>query len=470
MSHRPAILVGLPYSQNGRLADEAASLNAPIMVSMGSHYRANRGGLQALGQVVRRFYGDVALDSAGFVAMKAGGYQWDVSDYVDFVRRGPMARGESAWGGAGTPWRFWSSMDFCVEAEIADNAAEVARRVELTASTLGEILDEVDYWRHEEGDADLADPLPILQGQSIADYVRSLQLTVDVLADHGRTLPALLGIGSVCRRDVDGPEGLLALLRALDELLPAGVRLHLFGVKGELLGRLDRELLERVGSVDSMAWDFRARKEAHAAKVSNTVERRAGFMRRWYATQTARLDAAIAALPEEPLPTPPAAHPHLKLLLADPGGETTEHEMNLTLLLTLNPDEAADLWSRYYLAVYALEMIDHDELHEVRTPDTVPTSISSQWRVEDLIEVEAHLLELRERLLTHHDNDGQRYVLRPGRAQEAGVAHLIGRSGCLDCGVLARHATERLAQTLTWLGLTMHEIKAPMAAVLAAIA
>lgn len=452
----PLVLVGLPYSQDGRLSDEAAALNAPIMISMGSHYRANRGGIQALGQVVRRHYGRVALDSAGFVAMKAGGYQWDVADYVDFVRTAPTAGGVTGWGGQGSPWLFWSSMDFCVEAEIAGDQAEVDRRVELTASTLGEILEEVDYWRDVEGDLDLTDPLPILQGQSIADYVRSVELTARVLAAHGREWPELVGLGSVCRRDVDGDEGLLELLRALDEVLPQGVRLHLFGVKGELLGRLDRALLERVASVDSMAWDFRARKEARAARISNTVEHRAGWLRDWYQRQTARLAAALAALPS----TSPAPRPIQ-------GAHTrTENPMNLHVHVTLDTEEAERIDNAARLAGFALAtlnltssaaLIATHPYDASPTPDGIPLDLS----LARLEERRRYLVDLHERLVDESREEDRRIpVVWPSNWKEAGVAGLIHgdpQERWVSSQALGRFAYDRLAQVLTWLNIDCAE-------------
>lgn len=104
-------------------------------------------------------------------------------------------------------------------------------------------------------------------------------------------LPALVGVGSVCRRQLHGPEGLLTVLRGLDAALPPSVRLHLFGVKGDVLGNLG-SLRTRVESVDSMAWDFAARMEARKAGASCTVELRARAMRDWYHRQVSRMSAS----------------------------------------------------------------------------------------------------------------------------------------------------------------------------------
>src|SRR3546814_16553034 len=59
-------------------------------------------------------------------------------------------------------------------------------------------------------------PMPVLQGRSPTDYLRSF----DLLFDHRapQELPAVMGVGSMCRR----PAGeLISTLDALDRTLPA---------------------------------------------------------------------------------------------------------------------------------------------------------------------------------------------------------------------------------------------------------
>jgi len=150
--------------------------------------------------------------------------------------------------------------------------------------TWREMLELMAEWRWE-GVTDVCDPMPIAQGWLAEDYVRcveGLELVAGDMCEGGR-LPELMGVGSVCRRQLHGPAGLLAILRALDEVLPAYVRLHLFGVKGALIPRLG-EVGDRVASVDSMAWDFAARKSTTGPV---TVEVRAQSMRRWVQAQRA---------------------------------------------------------------------------------------------------------------------------------------------------------------------------------------
>lgn len=271
------IHVGLPYSSNGRLTREAQHLGCATLISVNSLWRRKR--FHTPGRAA--WATPAALDSAGFVAMRRGGYRWTVRDYVALV---------VTCGGNGAkpfPWLWWSAMDYCCEPEIAANRAEVERRISLTVESYAETLAEVDWWR-EEGDTDTPDPMPVLQGRLPGDYLRCAR----EFAEAGRgELPPLVGVGSVCRRHLSGPDGLLVLLHALDRELPKHVKLHLFGVKGPLMERLGL-YLHRVASVDSMAWDFAARRAAKASKRSCTTELRAAHMREWYERQAAALDVA----------------------------------------------------------------------------------------------------------------------------------------------------------------------------------
>jgi hypothetical protein len=88
--------------------------------------------------------------------------------------------------------------------------------------------------------------IPVLQGWSVADYLRCADLYeeagVDLYAE------ALVGVGSVCRRQDTSEIG--EVMRALQPL-----RLHGFGVKIDGVARYGH-LLE---SSDSMAWSSAAR-------------------------------------------------------------------------------------------------------------------------------------------------------------------------------------------------------------------
>jgi len=227
-----------------------------------------------------------SLDSAGFSAMvQWGGYPWSVQQHVDFVRtnggrwRMPL------------PWQWWAAMDYCCEQKIASHRAEVMRRMALTIATAEETLEQVEAW-WEEGDLDLTYPLLTLQGRTPADYVWSAHEIARIWKYRQcRELPELLGVGSVCTRALHGPEGLLPVLDAIHAELPRNVRLHLFGIKGDAMKCLDR-YDDRIASVDSMAWDVEARRDAQHIRKKTGMEyscdlpHRASVMARWYARTT----------------------------------------------------------------------------------------------------------------------------------------------------------------------------------------
>lgn len=302
---RMIIRVGVPATGGG-LWDAACAEGAPVLVSAGALWNAKRKRFNAPG--VPAWLADVALDSGGFVAMRRfGGYRWTVDQYVDLVVRGrallqrPTERDDDI-GGWGPPWAWWAAMDFCCEPEVAGDRCEVLARVDRTVELFVDCVGAAEAWR-AEGVTDLADPMPILQGWRPDDYLRCAEGIEAALratnscscSDEGCRaewhrpvgLPDLVGVGSVCRRELGGPDGLEAVLRALDCALPKRVRLHLFGVKSEAVGALRGH--PRIASVDSMAWDFGARRTANGEP--NTVERRAGRLSAWYRGQLLRRDA-----------------------------------------------------------------------------------------------------------------------------------------------------------------------------------
>ena len=322
-----AVRVGLPYLP-GR-ADHAflaviRELGARALISAGSLYRADRGWLTA---PATAWSISPALDSAGFVAQaRFGGYRWSTAEYVERVVRNFAGEDEDPprWA-LPFPWAWWSAPDYCCEAEIARDRGAVAARIAATVAAYGETLAELEGWRRE-GEVGVPDPLPILQGRTPEDYVGcATALAESIEATHGcrcpagdpegcgagwhrahRGLPDRVGLGSVCRRPLRGPEGLLAVLDALDEALPGHTRLHLFGVKAAALGHLGR-YGDRVESVDSCAWDRAARWDALKAGASNDVGHRAGALRRWFEAQRrqARAGALIAVAGDALRTSPP---------------------------------------------------------------------------------------------------------------------------------------------------------------------
>lgn len=247
------------------LGAHAHSLGAPILISANAF---NSGG--GLRVPKRDLFGaaDHALDSAGFVAqMLYGGYPWSCDAYGELV-----AAIKPTW---------WAARDYCCEPEIASSPEIVRERIERTVASLVECM-EMAVRRG------LQPPMPVLQGWAADDYQRC--------ADLMGELPEFVGLGSVCRRKLSGAAGLLAIIEHLDRRLPKGVRLHLFGVKGQAIEILAGH--PRIKSVDSMAWDSQARKlqlmERRASGQRKLPRGRAKAIRlaemtRWWGRQRRRL-------------------------------------------------------------------------------------------------------------------------------------------------------------------------------------
>lgn len=251
------IRLGIPTSFR-RISAAAADMGAPILASANA-FRRPEGGFRAVDPKIFRGC-DVALDSAGFVAMaRYGRYLWTVDQYLDLVARGG--------------WSWWAAMDFCCEPPVAGDAAEVARRVRATADKLAECLEAA-------GARGIGGCLPVLQGWRPRDYLDCHGMM------RGLDLPDLLGVGSVCRRHLGGPDGLMAVVAALDHHLPPRHKLHLFGVKGSAIGELAGH--PRIASVDSMAWDAAARRDRGTGP--SDLEDRIASMRRWYQANRAMLE------------------------------------------------------------------------------------------------------------------------------------------------------------------------------------
>lgn len=277
--------VGIP-EPSGRLGGSAFDGGYPIMVSAQAFWEPAKGEFR-VPRYASITEADLALDSAGFTAMKlwkgrgkqpgmAGIYPWSLDQYLELVMT------------LSPTW--YSQADLCCETEIASSAEEVDFRVRATATLLEGTLRGVYEWQSELakdcGERAAANllppPVPVLQGWTIDDYLRSLDLLVAVWERWMPWLswPRLIGVGSVCRRHLDHPRhGLWAVLGALEGRLPPGSRLHLFGVKGAALEKL--RLMPMVASSDSMAWDFGSRVTAHREGRPNSIASRTQGMHAW---------------------------------------------------------------------------------------------------------------------------------------------------------------------------------------------
>jgi len=251
------VRVGVPLT-GGQLVAAARERGYPVLFSANAFARTYPRGHEREGYFKAfrlpdavQFAGlDAALDSAGFVAaVRYGDYRWTVDDYLDLVQA--------------HPWAFWAAMDYCVEPQIAGDRPLRLLRMAATANMLGRC-------RAEARNRGVKAPMPVIQGWTPAEYITCAQWLP--ITDW----PELVGVGSVCRREVHGPDGILAILAALDAYLPAHCKVHLFGVKSTALALLAHH--PRVASVDSMAWDVQARAER---RTGRDMQFRIGHMERW---------------------------------------------------------------------------------------------------------------------------------------------------------------------------------------------
>lgn len=277
--------VGIPH-RGGRLPFHAFNRGYPVMVSANAFWNQDKQAFH-FPEATDLSETDFAMDSAGYTAMKAwkakgkqpgmaGVFPWTYAQYVAFA-----TSCSASW---------WSQPDLCCEPEISSSPEEVDYRVRATATLLEGTLMTLYEWQNQLARSCSAQvvanmlppPVPVLQGWSVDMYLKSLDLLMAVWDRWQPWLaaPALIGVGSVCRRPIEHPvHGLGAILGALKGNLPKESRLHLFGVKGDSLNALRG--LDWIASADSMAYDFGARVKAHRAGYSNTIEHRAGEMDRW---------------------------------------------------------------------------------------------------------------------------------------------------------------------------------------------
>jgi hypothetical protein len=289
------VRVGIPH-KGGALAFHAFNQDYPAMVSASAFWNPRQAKF-VIPEYSDLWEIDFALDSAGFTAMAgwqakgtqpgmAGIFPWTCAQYVELA-----SMVSPAW---------WSQPDCCAEPQIARDAAEVERRVNITATLLEGTLRQVFAWQEELARTCNANvvanllkpPVPVLQGWTVDQYLRSLDLMVEVWQRWEPWIdsPALIGLGSVCRRPLTHPEhGLYAILAGLEGRLPKGARLHLFGVKGDCLSEISN--MPWIASTDSMAYDFGARVQAFKERRSNTMAHRCEAMSRWMQTATARSSA-----------------------------------------------------------------------------------------------------------------------------------------------------------------------------------
>ncbi len=276
------VRAGIPLP-SGALVDHARAKGMPILMSANAFARRyprghpREGFFKSFRTDLSHLQGlDCVLDSGGYVAMaRYNGYSYEIADYIGLV--------------ASHCWTHSFAMDFCVEPELASDAP--LRRLRLAATA-------VNYARCVRTAArfKVTAPLPVVQGWELAEYLQCIDW-MPVFE-----WPNLIGVGSMCRRNVHGPDGVLEIVAALDRVLPPTTQLHLFGVKSAAIGLLNTLDCQqarpgkppRVFSADSCAWDYAARAEN---RTGRTMERRIEHLDRWMARQeyAQRVKAPIRA-------------------------------------------------------------------------------------------------------------------------------------------------------------------------------
>lgn len=273
------IIVGLPHLNNGPILERVAQLRQPALISANclSRWSNRRGWREWTGWrkgQLRNAHRLPALhlDSAGFVATSHyGAFPWTIANYVTLA--------------ASYPFRWWASADYCVEAEIASDRTQVIERLSRTIAANRECR------RYADDHGILSTMMPVIQGRRASDYERC----ADGLWGMIERAP-LLGVGSMCRREVFGPEGLIAVVEHLDRILPAAIQLHLFGVKGPAIPYL-LPFGKRIRSIDSQAYGTTARHEALKRDISKSDHFVADHLEAWLTVQAGRLRQKPQMLP-----------------------------------------------------------------------------------------------------------------------------------------------------------------------------
>lgn len=276
------LILGLPHLSQGVLYQAALRMGAPVMVS--SSCLARWKTIEHRGNRAREWQSwntapldrclntglEIHLDSAGFVAMAVrGGYDWTPESYVaNLVAHPAVTRA--------------SSMDLCVEREVAADRIPVEERIAKTIN-----LNHRCY----EAACDLGVDgklMRVIQGDTADDYLRCFD-AIENIIPYG----AAIGVGSMCRRPTGGANGAFSIVQALHDRLRPDVTLHLFGVKSDA-AQACTVFGDRISSVDSQAYGTRARMRAGEIRktdpsFSKTDVFVAGVMEEWYAKQSKRL-------------------------------------------------------------------------------------------------------------------------------------------------------------------------------------
>lgn len=171
------------------------------------------------------------IDSGGYSFMKGKGeYETSDAEYLEFIDEHQP--------------EVFALRDYPCEPDVLD---EHGRRVEdhqrRTLDRHQNLLDLIADSRVE------SEPLAVLQGWHVDDYLRC----VDLFRDHG-VLTDRVGIGSVCRRNQEAE--IRRVILAVRDALPSKIGIHAFGVKSSVLQYPD--VREALTSADSQSYEMQA--------------------------------------------------------------------------------------------------------------------------------------------------------------------------------------------------------------------
>ena len=257
-------------------------------------------------------------------ASRYNGFPWTVDDYLNLA--------------ASAPWLWWASMDWCVEPDIAHDEDAILDRISGTVRLNIQCHNGAD----RRGIIDRF--VPVIQGWHPDHYLRCLERM-----PFARDFP-LVGIGSMCRRHVEGERGILHVLEVLDRAFDGSdTRVHLFRLKSQ--GIKAARAYSRVASCDSQAYGIAARQSARKHRSGKPDMLVASVMQDWFAKQTTQR-------PQETPPKKPVAWPSRDASAPAPDTDT-KVEAAMEHLRSLH--EAGEIDWQQLSPMLAFEMAFMDE-------------------------------------------------------------------------------------------------------------
>lgn len=169
-----------------------------------------------------------SLDSGGFTELtKFGGWKTGPEEYLHAVRRYTNEIGSLAWA-APQDWMCEPWLISKTGLTVEEHQRRTIESVKLLRSKAPEI------WF-----------IPVLQGWRLSDYERHLRMYGEEGFDL--TKEAVVGLGSVCRRQATGE-----IKEIVEHLHAYDIKIHGFGVKTKGISEFGKLL----ASADSMAWAY----------------------------------------------------------------------------------------------------------------------------------------------------------------------------------------------------------------------